>query len=189
MAEYLDADPRALRALAHPLRVSLLHELHARGTANATVLAAATGKPVNAVSFHLRQLVGYGLVEDAPDVGGDGRERWYRPTSTDGLRISSRALGHTPEGREALQAIKQQTAAQWLALVEQFFEPHNEQAVRVSNEESMLLTDEEAHHCATELAELLDRWSKHGRQAGDGVRRTYRVMTMLMPLHDQESQA
>lgn len=189
MPEHPAFDPRALRALAHPLRVLLLHELHARGSANATVLAAATGKPVNAVSFHLRQLVSYGLVEDAPDVGGDGRARWYRATTVEGLRISSRVLGRTPEGRAALQAIKQQTAAQWVALVEQFFRPHDEPGVRVSNEESMLLTDEEARQCATELAAVLHRWSEHGRQGGHGVRRTYRAMTMLMPLIDQETQA
>jgi DNA-binding transcriptional ArsR family regulator len=189
MPDHRDADPRALRALAHPLRVSLLHELHARGAANATVLAEATGKPVNAVSFHLRQLVSYGLVEDAPGVGGDGRERWYRTVSADGLRISSRVLGRNPERREALQAFKRQSAAQWVALVEQFFRPHDEPAVRVSNEESMLLTDEEAHQCATELSEVLDRWSEHGRHGGDNARRTYRAMTMLMPLLNQETQA
>ena len=66
-------DPRALRALAHPIRLSLLGLLRARGPLTATRAAELIGESSASCSFHLRQLSKYGLVEEAG--GGQGRER------------------------------------------------------------------------------------------------------------------
>jgi hypothetical protein len=66
-------DPRALRALAHPLRWSLIEVLLAETTATATRCAQLLGEPVNSCSFHLRMLAKYGYIERVEQV--DGRER------------------------------------------------------------------------------------------------------------------
>jgi DNA-binding transcriptional ArsR family regulator len=69
-------DPRALRALAHPIRLALLGLLRARGPLTATRAAELLGESSASCSFHLRQLSKYGLVEEAG--GGHGRERPWR---------------------------------------------------------------------------------------------------------------
>ncbi|HEV2086743.1 MAG TPA: helix-turn-helix domain-containing protein [Cryptosporangiaceae bacterium] len=72
-------DPRALRAYAHPLRLTLVGLLRTEGSLTATRAAELTGESVASCSFHLRQLAKYGLVEHAP--GGQGREKPWRATA------------------------------------------------------------------------------------------------------------
>jgi DNA-binding transcriptional ArsR family regulator len=69
-------DPRALRALAHPTRLSLVGLLRVEGPLTATRAAQLLGESSASMSFHLRQLAKYGLVEEAG--GGKGRERPWR---------------------------------------------------------------------------------------------------------------
>src|SRR6202044_3086327 len=71
-------DPRALRALAHPIRLSLVGLLRVEGPLTATRAAELLGESSASTSFHLRQLAKYGLVEEAG--GGHGRERPWRAT-------------------------------------------------------------------------------------------------------------
>ena len=72
-------DPRALRALAHPLRISLVGLLRREGAMTATQAGERLGESSGSCSFHLRQLARYGLVEEAG--GGRGRERPWRATT------------------------------------------------------------------------------------------------------------
>ena len=64
-------DPRALRALAHPVRLSLVSLLRRAGPLTATQAGERIGESATTCSFHLRQLARYGLVEEAG--GGRGR--------------------------------------------------------------------------------------------------------------------
>ncbi|MFJ3765123.1 winged helix-turn-helix domain-containing protein [Streptomyces sp. NPDC090082] len=72
-------DPRALRAYAHPLRMSLVGLLRCSGPFTATRAAELTGESVASCSYHLRILAKYGLVEEAP--GGRGREKPWQATA------------------------------------------------------------------------------------------------------------
>jgi predicted ArsR family transcriptional regulator len=76
MAEREVTDPRAMRALAHPLRLALLDALTETETLTATQAADRVGESPSLCSFHLRQLAKYGFVESTP--GGRGRERPWR---------------------------------------------------------------------------------------------------------------
>jgi DNA-binding transcriptional ArsR family regulator len=69
-------DPRALRAIAHPLRLRILDELAFGGPATATELGGRIGESAANCSWHLRQLARYGWVEEAG--GGTGRQRPWR---------------------------------------------------------------------------------------------------------------
>ena len=73
-------DPRALRAYAHPVRMSLMGLLRTEGPLTATRAAELLGESSGTCSFHLRQLAKYGLVEEAG--GGTGREKPWRATTT-----------------------------------------------------------------------------------------------------------
>jgi predicted ArsR family transcriptional regulator len=72
-------DPRALRAMAHPIRLSLIGVLRRDGPLTATQAGELIGESSASCSFHLRQLAKYGLVEEAG--GGKGRERPWRATT------------------------------------------------------------------------------------------------------------
>jgi DNA-binding transcriptional ArsR family regulator len=72
-------DPKALRALAHPIRLELLSQLRIHGQLTATQASELIGESSASCSFHLRQLAKYGLVEEAG--GGHGRERPWRATT------------------------------------------------------------------------------------------------------------
>ncbi|HEX9552911.1 MAG TPA: helix-turn-helix domain-containing protein [Streptosporangiaceae bacterium] len=72
-------DPKALRALAHPIRMSLIGLLRTEGPLTATRAAELLGESSASCSFHLRQLAKYGMAEEAP--GGQGRERPWQATT------------------------------------------------------------------------------------------------------------
>jgi DNA-binding transcriptional ArsR family regulator len=72
-------DPKALRALAHPVRLELVGLLRRYGPLTATKAAELLGESSGSTSFHLRQLAKYGLVEEAG--GGQRRERPWRATA------------------------------------------------------------------------------------------------------------
>lgn len=72
-------DVGALKALAHPLRVSLLNHLLAVGPRTASECAEAAGSTASNCSWHLRQLAKSGFVERVE--AGDARERPWRATS------------------------------------------------------------------------------------------------------------
>lgn len=69
-------DSRQLRALAHPLRLALLQYLMAVGPRTASACAAEVGSSASNISWHLRHLAQYGLVE--PVEATDQRERPWR---------------------------------------------------------------------------------------------------------------
>src|SRR6476659_6304295 len=94
-------DPRALRAYAHPVRRRTLALLRTRGTLTATEAADALGESSGTMSFHLRQLAKYGLVEEAPTV--KGRQKPWRATS-----LTTGVPGYVadPDAAEAARDLK-----------------------------------------------------------------------------------
>ncbi|MFG2630217.1 ArsR/SmtB family transcription factor [Streptomyces sp. NPDC048473] len=73
------SDPKAIRALAHPLRLDLIELLGTISPATAARCGRILGVSQASCSFHLRQLARYGFVEDA-GLGRDRRERLWRLT-------------------------------------------------------------------------------------------------------------
>jgi DNA-binding transcriptional ArsR family regulator len=70
-------DPGALRALAHPARLTVVDELYQGVERTSSELADLTGLSASAMSYHLRALERWGIVEPgAPRE--DGRERPWR---------------------------------------------------------------------------------------------------------------
>ncbi len=77
------ADPKAIRALAHAARLEVISELYATQVSRtATELAAQTGLTPSAMSYHLRALQKWGIVEPAA-TAGDARERRWKAAGTD----------------------------------------------------------------------------------------------------------
>lgn len=68
-----------LKAMANPLRKRLLRALAVAGSGRAADLAQELGVPANKLSFHLRVLAQAGLIQEAPELARDGRDRVWRP--------------------------------------------------------------------------------------------------------------
>jgi DNA-binding transcriptional ArsR family regulator len=122
MDDYKVLDSRALKALAHPLRVQLYELLARDGAATATRLAKALDETSGATSYHLRQLHRAGLIQEDPDRG-TARERWWRPAQR-ALRLVDSALPDEPGTQAAarwLAADVQRRRNQW---VERWYDEH-----------------------------------------------------------------
>jgi DNA-binding transcriptional ArsR family regulator len=78
-------DVRVLSALAHPVRISILHLLLSVGERTATQCADVVDATPSACSYHLRHLERFGLVErvDRDTANGtDGRTRGWRAVAS-----------------------------------------------------------------------------------------------------------
>jgi DNA-binding transcriptional ArsR family regulator len=92
-------DPRAMRALAHPVRMALLEALAHAGTLTATQASDLLGESPANCAFHLRTLAKYGYVEEAG--GGRGRERpWRRVHETLDITTNQADLSSAMAARE-----------------------------------------------------------------------------------------
>ena len=108
----LTTDTKAIKALAHPLRLDLLELLATTGPATAAHCGRVLGVPQANCSFHLRQLAKYGFVADA-GPGSDRRERKWRVADpppavrigTDGDAVVRQQLARVVVDREARAAL------------------------------------------------------------------------------------
>ena len=152
-------DPRALRALAHPIRLSLLRLLRTEGQITATRAADLLGESSASCSFHLRQLAKYGLAEEAG--GGHGRERPWRATAslTDVPEVAD-----DPELAEAAQLFRSivlernfEGAMRWLDARDD--EPEEWQRSAHFNDLLLYLTPPELHELSQGIEGLHERYA------------------------------
>jgi DNA-binding transcriptional ArsR family regulator len=165
-------DAAPLAALAHPFRSRMMDALKVDGPSTASMLAARTGQAVGNASHHLKVLAAAGLVEEAPELARDRRERWWRLVST-GTRWSRRELTDqaavaAAEEAEALSLRRQQERVRdWLVNAESAPE-WDEVAFATSN--WLRLSPAELGQVAEEVVGLLVRWGNR-EVPDDGVHR------------------
>lgn len=178
-------DPRILRAIAHPTRNRVLHELSAAGSLRAADVAQRTGIPANQASFHLRQLAKYGLVEVDPDAGRDKRDRVWRLTDDD-ITISPRDMVQQPGGEAAYTVFQRSSVAWGHHLVDEAFKvsPEDDPAKRYVSESSLRLTRDEAVRLQQELNQVVARYRDTGRQPSGEERDLYSVYQIVQPMPD-----
>lgn len=174
-----------LRAVAHPLRNRILAELEASGPMRAADIAERVSIPANQASFHLRQLAKYELVEEAPELARDGRERVWRASSKSGLSISLREMEETPGGAAAVAVYRRHATAEAHRMVDQITE-RNEgpECHRMFSDQALRLTTEEARDFTVALTAFVDDWRERtvgSDDGGDADRQTHRLMMMMQP--------
>lgn len=157
-------------ALAHPVRLRILHELTSRDAARATDLAVALNEPVNSVSFHLRQLARFSYVEPDESPRSDGRERWWRAADRRGFKLDGDELTKTPGGEKAARATLEFMREQAHGDVDAWYDATlvpEEQWARAPRQshyvQRLHLSDAELDAFQSELGALLDKWSDHAR--------------------------
>lgn len=113
-------DMRSLRALAHPLRVSILELLSRHGAQTASSLAERLGESSGATSYHLRQLAKHDFVHEV-EGKGTARERWWERRAGP-LAIVTRDLATDPASREAARLVTREFEKNRGAALAEFME-------------------------------------------------------------------
>jgi DNA-binding transcriptional ArsR family regulator len=151
-------DPKAMRALAHPVRIALMEILHTTGTLTATQASEMLGESPANCAFHLRTLAKYGLVREAG--GGRGRERPWTAAQRS-LNISE--IDQKDEQAEmAARALGEMWRERWLNRIRRTFARGSwpdgwEDAVHASNT-VRFLTAEETSQVAEEIRQIFRRY-------------------------------
>ena len=96
-------DLETLKAVSHPLRLSLLAQLRANGPATASELGRALGESSGSTSYHLRQLERFGFVGDADEQPSGRVRRWQ--ALHDSTSFPS-GLAELDGGREFVDAVR-----------------------------------------------------------------------------------
>src|SRR3954453_23158674 len=102
-------DPKAMRALAHPVRIALLEALTIHAQLTATEAGELVGESPANTSFHLRQLAKYGYVEEAE--GGTGRPR---PSKRVALGMRFTEVHDDPEAAAAARELSRTMSHRYL---------------------------------------------------------------------------
>ena len=90
------SDPRAMRALAHPVRLTIFERLQRDGPASVAELAADAGTTPSAAGRHLRQLAQHGLVAGSDGIWeAVGTGIHFEPADDDASQAAYRALANS----------------------------------------------------------------------------------------------
>ena len=174
-------DPRVLRALAHPTRGRILDELGAMGPMRAADVGEALDIPANQASFHLRQLVKYGVIIPAPEAARDKRDRVYKMPDERGFRLDVDEISKQPGGKAAVSVFRQNKAAWAHRLVDEVFSFKKEKdTFSAIIDQPMKMNKDEAAEFMGEIDEVLAKWGDKTRGRTKG-RRTYIVYAMVQP--------
>ena len=166
-------DLRVLAAMAHPLRRRLLDILRVDGPATASMLAERTDQAVGNISHHVRALAECALIEQAPELARDRRERWWRLVAG-GTRWSSSDFADDAAGDAVERAATSLVLDRQVAFVRAF--AGNEDARThwptgpFATESWLKLTDDELAEFADEVIALFARWVAR-QQPDDGLER------------------
>jgi Helix-turn-helix domain len=167
-------DPRALRAMAHPIRLSLIGVLRREGPLTATQAGELIGQSSASCSFHLRQLAKYGLVEEAG--GGKGRERPWRATT---LFTSWPDVAEGPEAAAASSLLSSVLADRYFEALMRWLDakpdqPEQWQHAAQFGDTMLYVTPEELTELAAETQAMMDRFLDrvaHPERRPPGARR------------------
>jgi DNA-binding transcriptional ArsR family regulator len=166
-------DARALAALANPFRSRMIDALSVDGPSTASALAARTGQAVGSASHHLKVLAQAGLVEEAPELARDRRERWWRLVAPSS-RWSRAEFRHDPAAVSAAIAAETvamqrqfERARDWLANAERAGEWD---AAAFASQTWLTVTPSELREFSEELVALTSRW-RHRPVPDDGAER------------------
>jgi predicted transcriptional regulator len=174
-------EPRALHALAHPIRMALIDHLRDRDVATASECAAAVGQSVQSCSYHLRALARWGVLEEVPAT--DGRRRPWR-LRVSGINVSKRRMNE-PEFRTAWAQLRARVIERDLAALNDFlaaepaYEPEWRDTASFLNQ-TLYLTPAEAGELSAKLTEVLQPYIRDNVvERPQGAGRVHAVLWLL----------
>ncbi|TDW76393.1 ArsR/SmtB family transcription factor [Kribbella pratensis] len=114
-----------IAAIHHPLRRRLIDLLGVEGPATASQLAARTGELVGNISHHLKVLAAAEVIEEAPELAKNRRERWWR-SAHQSYSWSVADAGGEPAGELIATVSEERNVTHHLDKVRQWFEQRPE---------------------------------------------------------------
>lgn len=177
-------DARALSAMANPVRYRILEVLAVAGPATASSIADRMSVAVGSASHHLKVLSLAGLVEEAPELATDRRERWWRLV-TIGQRWSRSDFSHDAGAVTAAMAAESlllqrqfERSRDWLA-ASQADNDWDRQGF--STQTWLRLSTAELDEFSAELIELTRRWQRRTPPEDGAERRDIFVFARGFP--------
>jgi hypothetical protein len=159
-------EAKAMRALAHPVRMALLELFNFRETLTATQASEALGESPANCAFHLRTLAKYGFVREAG--GGRGRER---PWTLASRRVTLTTDQPDPQAALAADELSRLWFDRWVDRTKRLLgsreKPGWEEASGWTGRH-LFMTPDETARLRVELSQLLDRYE--GRRADPSLR-------------------
>ncbi|GLI03438.1 transcriptional regulator [Phytohabitans aurantiacus] len=167
-------DSGVLAAMSHPLRRRLMDVLKVYGPSTVSQLADRTDQAVANVSHHLKVLGACELIEEAPELARDRRERWWRLVSA-GVRWTTADFDGDPAAAAVASAAQSLNLDRHASLVRQWFATSEAERARWENSpfatgKWMHLTPAELARLEAELIEVFSRWADRDLP-DDGERR------------------
>jgi DNA-binding transcriptional ArsR family regulator len=174
-------NPRTIRALAHPARLTIIDALIDGRELTATECAELTGLSPSATAYHLTFLERYGLVEPAP-ARADRRQRPWRAT---GRPTEVDIDSSTPAGGSAAAAFVSAIIDATRVLAVDFArnehaEPEEWRKAVLENSD-LWLTAEELQRVADQLGAALEPYQRRGREQRPAGSRRVKVMNIVVP--------
>lgn len=167
-------DSGVLAAMSHPLRRRLMDVLKVYGPSTVSQLAERTDQAVANVSHHLKVLGACDLIEEAPELARDRRERWWRLVSA-GVRWTTADFDGDPATAAVASAAQSLNLDRHASLVRQWFATSEEERARWENSpfatgKWMHLTPAELAQLEAEVIDVFARWADRALP-DDGERR------------------
>ena len=152
-------DAKAMRAVAHPVRMALIELFGYRETLTATQASEALGESPANCAFHLRTLAKYGFVREAG--GGRGRER---PWTLVNRSVTITTDQPDPQAALAAGELGRLWLERWIERARRVFGSRNEvpgwgEASGWSNSH-IFLTPDETTRLRGEMRQLLNRYER-----------------------------
>jgi DNA-binding transcriptional ArsR family regulator len=178
-------DPKAMRALAHPVRLAILELLRRNGPSTATELAPAVGATPSVTSWHLRHLASFGLVRDSEPSADRRYRRWE--TVGRGFRFEVPEDLEDVERRSAARLLAEQMflrsaqmPARWLAQTEPRLEPAWLRAAGVADTQVVVGT-EELHAILAAIENVLAPYVTRDAASRPADSRRVRLLRYALP--------
>ncbi|MDF2752896.1 MAG: transcriptional regulator [Gaiellaceae bacterium] len=171
-------DPRAMRALAQPVRLTIFERLQRHGPAPVAELAADAGTTRSAAGRHLRQLAQHGFV-----VESDGKWKavgtgiHFEPADDDASQAAYRALANQ------LFLRAHELPSRWMTEDEPRLDGDWRRVSGLSNAR-MTMTVEEAAQLDAQMEKLLEPYVTRDASDAPGGARRVRWLRYLMPEAD-----
>jgi predicted transcriptional regulator len=152
-------DPKAMRAIAHPVRIALLELLEVMPTLTATQASEALGESPANCAFHLRTLAKYGFIREAG--GGKGRERpWTAAQRSINISTTGQA---DRQAKKAAVALSDAWMERSMQRIRRAFAadnwPDGWESVALARNSVRFMTPEETAQASAEIGEILDRYA------------------------------
>jgi predicted transcriptional regulator len=152
-------DPKAMRALAHPVRMALLELIEVAGTLTATQASELLGESPANCAFHLRTLGKYGFI--AETGGGKGRERPWKIVNP---RIRLSTQQESPSAALVARTLQQQWLDRVLRRAREILgsaeRPEGWRDAEVAIQTVRFITRDELTQLTEDVRQVLDRYEE-----------------------------